>query len=71
MPDEKDRFGDKLRDVERGREDDYFKRRDRELIEKARRQRLAAARCPQCGEALVSRERAGTTVVECPRCTPA
>lgn len=35
---QKDRLGDKLRDVERGREDDYFKRRDRELLEKMRRE---------------------------------
>lgn len=35
--DQKDRFGDKLRDIEKGREDDYFARRDRELLEKMRR----------------------------------
>ena len=36
MADEKDRYGDKLRDVERGREDSYFAERDRELLEKIR-----------------------------------
>lgn len=34
----KDRLGDKLRDLERGREEDYFARRDRELLEKIKRQ---------------------------------
>lgn len=34
---EKDRLGDKLRDVERGREDQYFAERDRELLEQLRR----------------------------------
>ncbi len=33
----KDRLGDKLRDLERGREEDYFARRDRELLEKMKR----------------------------------
>ncbi len=34
--DQKDRLGDKLRDLEKAREDDYFARRDRELLEKMR-----------------------------------
>jgi hypothetical protein len=34
---EKDRLGDKLRKKEKGHEEDYFARRDRELIEKLRR----------------------------------
>jgi hypothetical protein len=36
---EKDRLGDKLRKKEKGQEEDYFARRDRELIEKLRRER--------------------------------
>ena len=35
---QKDRFGDKLRDAEKAREDEYFARRDRELLEKLRRE---------------------------------
>ena len=31
--DEKDRLGDKLRDVERAREDLYFAERDRQLLQ--------------------------------------
>lgn len=40
---QKDRFGDKLRDAEKAREDEYFARRDRELLEKMRRQRSGDA----------------------------
>jgi len=35
---EKDRLGDKLRDVEKGREDKFFADRDRALIEKLKAQ---------------------------------
>lgn len=38
---EKDRLGDKLRDAGKGREDDYFARRDRELLEKLKREQNA------------------------------
>jgi len=34
--DSKDRFGDKLRDAEKGREDQYFSDLDRTLTEKMR-----------------------------------
>jgi hypothetical protein len=32
--DSKDRLGDKLRDAEKAREDQYFAKRDKELLEK-------------------------------------
>ncbi len=41
---EKDRLGDKLRDLEHAREDLYFAERDRELIEKLRAEAAAAWR---------------------------
>jgi hypothetical protein len=41
---EKDRLGDKLRDLEHAREDLYFAERDRQLIEKLRAQSAAAWR---------------------------
>lgn len=73
---EKDRFGNKLRDKERAQEDEYFARRDRELIEKARQERREEATrrhsgpplCPRCGTALVERALHGATVDECSRC---
>ena len=76
--DEKDRFGDKLRDVERAREDQYFKQRDQELLDKLREKKdeesEAAARvatrgrCPKCGTHLQVREQQGVEVDECPSC---
>jgi hypothetical protein len=36
METEKDRFGEKMRLVERAKEDIYFAQRDRELLEKLR-----------------------------------
>lgn len=38
MADEKDRFGETMRLVERAKEDIYFAQRDRELIEKLKAQ---------------------------------
>lgn len=55
MTDEKDRFGDTMKLLERAREDIYFSRRDRELIEKLKAQlrkvedQNAKLRCPKCG----------------------
>lgn len=37
MSDEKDRFGEKLRQIEKGREDQWAAEQDRKLIEKLRR----------------------------------
>lgn len=78
MAEEKDRYGDKLHDLERAREDTYFAERDRELLSKLKTQvagkddaeaRLAAhMRCPKDGERLVSRTHLGITVDECPTC---
>ena len=76
--DEKDRLGDKLRDVERAREDQYFAERDRELVERLRRAKesetektlreAAHMRCPKCGAHLHQRELHGVSVEECPAC---
>ena len=75
MADEKDRFGNKLRDKERGEEDRYFSQRDRELLEKLKKQQaggaeeaVASMRCPKDGTALVSMDQHGITVEECPKC---
>ncbi|MFQ5666003.1 MAG: zf-TFIIB domain-containing protein [Candidatus Binatia bacterium] len=71
-PDEKDRFGNKLRDAERAREDQYFAKRDRELLEKLRYKEGGAkqglGRCPQCGTQLQERSLHDVSVDECPVC---
>jgi rubrerythrin len=78
MASEKDRLGDKLHDAEKAREDEYFARRDRELIEKLKREKeqefkkdLHAAKdmtCPRCGKTLQQRVERGVTVDQCPSC---
>lgn len=78
MPDEKDRFGDKLRDSEKAREDQYFAERDRELLRKIKTadaahpeqalKEAAHMRCPKCGERLATKEHLEVTIDECPAC---
>jgi len=72
MADEKDRFGDKLRDAERGGEDSYFAKRDRELLEKTRGKTAASGAaqmvCPKCGGALTPTTHHGVTVEQCGHC---
>jgi len=73
---EKDRFGDKLRDVEKAREDKFFAERDRELIQKLKAQagsqeeqtvrELARMRCPKCGDRLAARIQLDVAIEECP-----
>lgn len=74
---EKDRYGDKLRDAEKAREDKFFADRDRELLQKLKAQsgaqeeeavrELAQARCPRCGERLTTRSQLEVEIDECPK----
>lgn len=50
--DQKDRFGDKLRDLEHAREDTYFAEREKELLAKMR----AKSACAACGEPLEEKD---------------
>ena len=78
MATEKDRLGDKLRDAERAREDEYFAKRDRELVEKLRQGKAGGAegdlkeaapmRCPKCGTRLQQHALHSVSVEECPSC---
>jgi len=73
MVDEKDRFGDKLRDAERAKEDQYFAERDRKLVEGLRAQEgagrdAALMRCPKDGTRLEQHSHHAVTVEECPSC---
>lgn len=75
---EKDRFGDKLRDAERAREDQYFAERDRKLLDQLREAKegeaeqtfkeAALGRCPKCGTRLQSHTLHDISIEECPRC---
>lgn len=75
---EKDRFGDKLRDLEHAREEDYFIRRERELIAKLRASMTVSESesraeaesesepCPVCKAALVLTTEDGLAAKLCP-----
>lgn len=65
MADEKDRLGNKLRDVEKAREDQWARQRDEELIEKMSK-RLSKTACPQCKQFLVPRTESGISMTACP-----
>lgn len=76
---EKDRLGNKLRDLEKAREDQWAAQRDNELLEKIRRKREelhqaaseaashGVAICPHCHQALTPLERAGFRMLACPQ----
>jgi len=73
--DEKDRFGNKLRDAERAREDQYFAERDRKLVEDLHRLKSEETvttptdvHCPKCDTALEQHSHHGVTIEECPSC---
>lgn len=68
MADEKDRFGDKLRELEKAREDQWAFEQDRKLVEQMRaRIKGGQLLCPHCHEALVERAEHGVTVMACPK----
>ena len=73
MENEKDRFGDTMRLVERAKEDIYFAERDREVLEKLRRQlrkveSAEAHSCPKCPSKLESYSFEGFAVDRCHEC---
>jgi hypothetical protein len=79
MVDEKDRFGDKLRQKQKGDEERFFAERDKAALEKLRKEKeavqeaqvreLALMRCPKDGDRLASVEDHGVTFERCPTCS--
>ena len=76
MPDEKNRLGDKLQNVEKAREDQWAAQQDRELLEQLRRKQSelqeagkadpkTLGACPHCHQQLVKSEKAGLTMMSC------
>ncbi|MBV8774117.1 MAG: zf-TFIIB domain-containing protein [Deltaproteobacteria bacterium] len=53
MDDQKDRYGDKLHDLEKVREDQWAIEQDRALLEKMRARQHAELHCPRCAAQLV------------------
>jgi hypothetical protein len=77
VPDEKDRLGDKLRNLEKAREDQWAAQHDRELLEQLKRKQSKAKEsvkaatksagflCPHCQQQLVKSEKAGVSMLIC------
>jgi hypothetical protein len=66
MDDQRDRFGDKLHEVEKAREDQWAREQDRRLLEKMRGRQHPALHCPQCEVQLVARIGGELAVMLCP-----
>jgi hypothetical protein len=72
VPDEKDRLGEKLQNLEKAREDQWAAQRDRELMEQLRRKqskkaaKTAGFLCPHCQQQLVKGENGGIAMLTCP-----
>lgn len=66
MSDEKDRFGQKLHDAEKAREDQWARDEDARLIEKMHQRQTAEPHCPQCGAKLAAAAEAGFAMMLCP-----
>lgn len=64
--DEKDRYGQKLQDVEAARENEWAHKRDQELIEKMRARKTVEPTCPECEKKLVRDDEHGTGGMVCP-----
>ena len=72
MADEKDRFGETMKLVERAKEDIYFAQRDAELLAKLQSQlKKVAGRgtsCPKCPGSLETYSFEGFTLDRCEQC---
>ncbi len=74
MENEKDRFGDTMRLVERAKEDIYFAERDREILEKLRSQLRKVdtaeprSQCPKCTGKLETHSFEGFSLDRCREC---
>jgi hypothetical protein len=66
MDDQKDRFGDKIHEVEKAREDQWAHEQDRMLLEKMRARQHPAPHCPRCEVQLVTRAGSELSIMVCP-----
>jgi len=63
---EKDKFGDKLHDVEAARENEWAHRNDEQLLAKLREKRAKTVACPECGTALTADHAGAPGGMACP-----
>ncbi len=72
MADTKDRLGERLHEREKGEEDLFFAKQDREALEKLKQKQAAASatsalgHCPRCGATLDAIKLFGVDVLQCP-----
>ena len=66
MASEKDTLGQKLRDAEAAREDQWARQHDAELLEQMRKKRTSALHCLKCGKTLQSLTLGKTQLFACP-----
>jgi len=66
MSDEKDRLGNKLRDVEAAREDQWAAKHDAELMKRMREKLEKSMECPECKRIMVARRVGDLAVLACP-----
>jgi Zn-finger nucleic acid-binding protein len=66
MADEKDRLGNKIHDAGMGRENQWARQHDEEILQRLRRKYVKAIHCPQCGKDLDARVAIGLGGMACP-----
>jgi hypothetical protein len=66
MDDQKDRFGDKIHDLEKVREDQWAREQDRALLEKMRARLHATLHCPRCEAQLEPQAGGELIILACP-----
>ena len=66
MSDEKDRFGDKLHNLEKAREDQWAREQDKVLLERLRQRHHEDLHCPKCKAVLAARMEGSHAAFACP-----
>jgi uncharacterized protein YbaR (Trm112 family) len=66
MTDQKDRYGEKLHDVEAARENQWAQQRDAELLKRMREKLAANLACPRCQRPLEACVENAVEMLSCP-----
>jgi hypothetical protein len=66
MDDQKDRYGEKIYELEKAREDQWARERDKRLLEKLRARQHPMLHCPRCEVQLVAQVGGELSVMICP-----
>jgi hypothetical protein len=66
MNDQKDRYGDKIHELEKAREDQWAREQDRRLLEKMRASQHPVLHCPRCEVKLVAQVGGELSIMVCP-----